>query len=81
MENEVSVECLWVLIHVVNALGVKVACAADNAMHNISFSEKKFSEIGSVLSGDARDECAFCFQGFSIFENWNELFKVNVLNI
>src|SRR5579872_6237503 len=45
------------LVEVIDAGSVKERGASLDAMHLISFAEKKLGEIGAVLSRDARDQC------------------------
>ena len=44
---------------VLDAPHVRRAQAADDAEHFVVFFEQQLGEIGAVLAGDARDQCAF----------------------
>ena len=46
-------------VDVIDAGGVEGAGAADDSMNLVAFVEKKVGEVGSVLTGDACDECFF----------------------
>ncbi len=53
----------------VDACGVERARAADDSVDLVAFVKKKIGEVGSVLSGDACDECFF-HAGFEVAEEW-----------
>jgi len=44
---------------VVNSTGIKGTTAADDAVDDVGFLEEKFGKIGTVLTGDAGNECFF----------------------
>jgi len=48
-----------ILVEVVDAVGVKQACAAFDTMDRVAFVEQEFGEIRAVLAGNARDEGDF----------------------
>ena len=49
-----------VLVEMVNALRIETRRATDNAVHFIPLVQEKFSQVATVLSGDARNECLLC---------------------
>jgi hypothetical protein len=48
-----------ILVDVIDTLSIEKRSAAFDAVNLVTFSEKKFREVGAVLSGDAGDECCF----------------------
>src|SRR5579872_40176 len=48
-----------ILIDVVDALGVERAGAPNDAVNFVAMGQKKFGQIGAVLSGDSRNQCSF----------------------
>ena len=48
-----------ILIDVIDALGVEEGRAAFDAVDFVAFFQKEFREVGTVLAGDACDECFF----------------------
>ena len=48
-----------IVVNAVEPSGVEGAGATDEAVYFITFAQQKFGEIGTVLSGDAGDECFF----------------------
>lgn len=44
-------------VDVIDPLGVEVGGAANEAVHLIAFVEEEFSEVGTILAGDAGDQC------------------------
>src|SRR6185312_15843315 len=56
MEDEMAVGDVRVLIEVVDAAGVEERSRTLDAMDLIPLLQEKFSEVGSVLSGDSSDD-------------------------
>ena len=52
MQDEVAVGNVRVLVEMVDAIRVEQRTAALDAMHFITFFQKKFSQIGTVLSSN-----------------------------
>jgi hypothetical protein len=50
---------VYVLIYVIDAVGVEAGGAAFQAMDLVAFVEEQLGEIRAILAGYARDECAF----------------------
>jgi hypothetical protein len=46
-------------VEMVNAVRVEGGCPADQAVYGISLFEQEFRQVGSILTGDAGDECFF----------------------
>lgn len=44
-------------VNVFQPLGIEIRGSADNAMHLVSFLQQEFGQVGSVLAGDACDQC------------------------
>ena len=59
MQAEAGVLDVRVLVNVVDPLGVEERGAALDAVDFVAFFEQEFREVGSVLAGDAGDECFF----------------------
>ena len=55
MQLEVSVVHMRILVDVVHALGIETASTALDAVNDIAFFQKKFSEVRAVLACDAGD--------------------------
>jgi len=54
MQHQTAARIVWVLVQVVDALSVEKRRAALHTVHQVLFVEQKLTEIGAVLSGDAR---------------------------
>ena len=50
---------MWIFVNVIYTLRVEQRRATFDAVNIISFFEKEFREIGSVLACDACDQCFF----------------------
>ncbi len=61
VEAEVRISHLMMLVDVIHSLRVEGGCSTLNAMDFVAFFEEELSEVGSVLAGDAGDECFFIF--------------------
>ena len=59
MQAEVCVLDVRVLVEVVDALGVKQARPALDAVHDVAFFEQQLRQVRAVLAGDAGDEGGF----------------------
>jgi ABC-type enterochelin transport system substrate-binding protein len=59
VEFEAGVFDVRIFVDVIDALGVKEGGTAFDAVNFVAFFEEKFREVGTVLAGDAGDECAF----------------------
>jgi outer membrane protein OmpA-like peptidoglycan-associated protein len=46
-----------ILVQVVDAIGVEARGASLYAVHLVAFLEQKFSQVGAILAGYARDQC------------------------
>ena len=47
------------LVDMIDARGVEAGGAADDTMNLVAFSQQQLGQIGTVLAGDACDECFF----------------------
>jgi hypothetical protein len=56
MQLEAGIVGVRVFINVIDALGVKQRGTALDAADFLAFGQKKLSEVGAVLAGDAGDE-------------------------
>jgi hypothetical protein len=59
MQDEVARGLMRILVQMVDALGVKRGSAAFQAVNFITFGEKEFRQVRSVLSGNPGDQRAF----------------------
>jgi hypothetical protein len=59
VQPEAGVFDVWVLVDVVDALGVEQAGAALDAVHDVAFFKQEFGQVAAVLAGDAGDEGDF----------------------
>ncbi len=75
MKKELLAADLRVIVEMVDPAGIERAASADYPMDFVTFFKQKFSEIRSVLAGDAGDEGFFHVSG-SEFEVRGTRFKV-----
>ena len=59
MQNELAVVDMRVLVEMVDPVGVEQGRAAFDAVDGVAFLEQEFGEIGTILAGDAGDQCGF----------------------
>jgi len=59
MEDHFLFHVVGVAVQMVDAVRVEQGCAAFDAVDFVAFGKKEFGEVGSVLSGDAGDQCFF----------------------
>ena len=57
MQDEVAVINMRILIEVVDAARVEAGAAAFDAMNGVALLQQQLCKVGSILSGDAGDEC------------------------
>ena len=50
-----------VLVEVVDAVRVQLGSTSFDAMHLVALVEQELRQVGSVLAGDAGDECFLVF--------------------
>lgn len=48
---------VWIDVDVIDSLGVEVRGAANKAMDFVAFVKEEFSEVGTILAGDAGNQC------------------------
>jgi hypothetical protein len=53
-----------IAIEMLNAVGVEGTAAANDAMNGVAFSQQKFGEIRTVLSGDSSDKSLLAGRGW-----------------
>jgi hypothetical protein len=56
MQLEPHIFLMWVLIQMVDAIGIKGRSAPLDAMDTVAFRQQQFSQIGTILSRDAGDQ-------------------------
>jgi hypothetical protein len=61
VQRDARLRIVELVIKVIDALGIERRCAALDAVDLLALREQEFGEIGAVLPGDARNECAFPF--------------------
>ena len=59
MQDEVAVINMRILIEVVDAARVEAGAAAFDAMNGVALLQQQLCKVGSILSGDAGNECFF----------------------
>ena len=59
VQDELAVFDVWVLVQVVNAVGVEKAAAALDAVHLVAFFKQQLGQVRAVLAGHAGDERHF----------------------
>ena len=59
MQHKIAVVDVRILVNVVHPLGVERRGSALDAVHFVTFFQQQFREVGTVLAGDACDECFF----------------------
>ena len=59
MEENPGVGAVRIDVEVFDPGGIERTAAADDAMHLISFLQKEFGEVRTVLSGNSGDQCPF----------------------
>ena len=59
MQDEIPVGQVWVLVDMVNSVGIERRGASLDAVNLVSFAKQEFCQVGPVLTGNAGDECAF----------------------
>ena len=59
VEEQAHILFVRVVVDVVDATGVEGGGAADHAVDLIAFCQQQFRQVGTVLAGDAGDECFF----------------------
>jgi len=60
MQDETAAAFVRVLIQVINPVRVEQRCASLDPMNLVAFREEKLRQIGSILPGDAGDQCFLC---------------------
>jgi hypothetical protein len=55
MQYQAPPSFVWVLVQMVNAIGIQQRRAAFDAMHFITFFQKELGQIRPVLTGYSRD--------------------------
>ncbi|OIR10288.1 hypothetical protein GALL_76000 [mine drainage metagenome] len=72
MQEERLALFMHVMEQVIDASGIEQGAAALDTMHLITLVQQQFGEVGSVLSGDASNQCDFFgfahFNPFKIFD-------------
>jgi DNA polymerase III subunit gamma/tau len=59
MQDKVAIINMGILIEMIHPLGVEQGRTALDAVNDIALTEQEFSQIGTVLAGDAGDQCGF----------------------
>ena len=56
MQLEIGILYVWILVDVIDTLGVEGTGAAFNAMYHVAFFQQEFGQVRAVLASDAGDE-------------------------
>ena len=59
MQHELTALLMGALIQMIDAVGIKQRGTSFDTMYLVPFVQKKFSQIGAVLAGDAGDQSFF----------------------
>ncbi len=59
VQEEVAVPIMWVLVEMIDAVGIEQGAAALDPVDLIALGEQQLGKIGSILSGDAGDQSPF----------------------
>ena len=59
MESNLGPLLMAVLVDGIDPLGIEAGRAPDDSVNLVPLGQKKFSQIGTILSGDAGDQSAF----------------------
>jgi hypothetical protein len=59
VEIQMPVAVVGIFINVVKTIGIECASTPDNAMNFVALAQQQFRQIGTVLTGDTRNQCAF----------------------
>jgi hypothetical protein len=63
MENKIPVVNMRILVKVINSIGIKRGCTPFDTVYQIPLFNQDFGKVGTVMSGDAGDECCFLCHG------------------
>jgi hypothetical protein len=67
VKDEALVRFVWILIEMVDAVGIEQRRASLDTVDFVSFVEQQLGEIGAVLAGDACDQCNLHDQSFVLW--------------
>ena len=59
VQDEARRRLVWILVDVIDALGIEARCPAFDAVDLVALFQEEFGEVGAVLAGDAGNECFF----------------------
>ena len=59
MQKKSDIRIVRILIKMIYAQSVECTCATDNSVNFVTFFQKQFSKIGTVLTGDSGYQCSF----------------------
>src|SRR5882724_11124119 len=59
MQEQFRSRLIGVLINVIDARSIESARTADDSVNLVAFRKQQLGKVGTILSGDAGDECAF----------------------
>ena len=59
MQDQAAVAYVRILVKMVDALGVEERGAPLDPVDDIALFDQEFGQVGTVLAGDAGDECNF----------------------
>src|SRR5882672_6598224 len=59
MQEQFGSRLIGILINVIDARSIESARTADDSVNLVSFGKQQLGKVGTILSGDAGDECAF----------------------
>jgi hypothetical protein len=67
MENEVPILHMWILVQVVNAIGIEQRRTPLDAVHLVTLLQEELSQIGSILPGHTSNKSLLHFSSKPAF--------------
>jgi len=59
VQEEPAGTVMRALVEMIDPVSIERRCAALDTVNFVTFPQEKLGEVGTVLSGDSRNECAF----------------------
>jgi hypothetical protein len=60
VQNEVAILFVWILIQMVNTIGIEQRSAALDTVNIVTLVQEKLGEISAILAGDTGNQSTFC---------------------
>lgn len=62
VKQEPRVVKMGIMVEVIDPLCIERGRSTDDAVNLVSFSQEKLGQVGTILTGDASNQCFFHFQ-------------------